>query len=193
MSMEKSPAWLRSAEVILGLITILFGVAVIAMPGLAVATLILLLSLALVFLGIREIVLGAAVTFIAKWLRAVSIVAGIVTLIFSFYVIAYPGIAALTLVLFLYVALFVRGIGLLIMGGAAGVMSKRLRAGSIVAGLISLVLAVVFLSFPGLAIATLILLLSIGLVITGLEVLVAGITGRTLVSVITGSTATVKA
>ena len=193
MSMEKSPAWLRSAEVILGLITILFGVAVIAMPGLAVATLILLLSLALVFLGIREIVLGAAVTFIAKWLRAVSIVAGIATLIFSFYVIAYPGIAALTLVLFLYVALFVRGIGLLIMGGAAGVMSKRLRAGSIVVGLISLVLAVVFLSFPGLAIATLILLLSIGLVITGLEVLVAGITGRTLVSVITGSTATVKA
>ena len=191
--MEKSLTWLRSAEIILGLVAILFGVAVIAMPALAVATLILLLSLALVFLGIREIILGAAVTFIAKWLRAVSVVVGILTLILSFYVIAYPGIAALTLVLFLYVALFVRGIGLLIMGGAAGVMSKRLRAGSILVGLISLVLAVVFLSFPGLAIATLILLLSIGLVITGLEVLVAGITGRTLVSVITGSTATVKA
>jgi uncharacterized membrane protein HdeD (DUF308 family) len=70
------------------------------------------------------------------------------------------------------------------MAGAAKMLPSRLRAASGTVGVLSIILAIVFLAFPALAIGTLILLLSIGLLFVGIEAIAAGVVGRTLVPVI---------
>ncbi len=192
MISEKSPYWLRAAEVVFGLVAIGLGILVIAVPGIAVATLILLLAIGLVFLGSREIAFGVAGSFLAKWLRAVSIIVGVATLIFSFYVIVFPGLARLTLVLLLYFGLFIRGLGMIALGTAGAAMSTGIRGAAIAVGLLSIILAIVFLALPALAIETLILLLSIGIVLTGIEVIAAGVTGRKITPLVTSPSSLVK-
>jgi uncharacterized membrane protein HdeD (DUF308 family) len=89
-----------------------------------------------------------------------------------------------TLVVLLYFALFVRGVAALSMAGAAKMLPPRLRAASAAVGVLSIVLALVFLVFPGLAIGTLIFLLSIGLLFVGVEAIAAGAVGREIVPLI---------
>jgi uncharacterized membrane protein HdeD (DUF308 family) len=178
---EKMPGWTRAAEIILGLVSLVAGFYVLVYPGVAVLTLILLLSIGLIFLGSRDIVLGAMSSFLPKWLRASNILLGLLAFVLSVIVIAEPGFAVLTLVLLLYLALFFRGVAGISMGWAAKHFSNAWRGLSVGVGVLSIVLAIVFLALPSLAVATLIVLLSVGLVITGLEYVVVGVIGRELV------------
>lgn len=178
---EKMPNWTRAAEIILGLVSLAAGFYVLVYPGIAVLTLILLLSIGLIFLGTRDIVLGATGSFLPKWLRASNIVLGLLAFVLSVIVIAEPGFAVLTLVLLLYLALFFRGVAGISMGWAAKHFSKAWRGLSVGVGILSIVLAIIFLALPSLAVATLIVLLSVGLLITGLEYVVVGVVGRELV------------
>ena len=184
VAIEKMPGWTRTAEIVLGLVSLFAGFLVLAYPGLAFFTLIAILAVGLIFLGSRDIVLGAMATFLPRWLRAADIVFGVLAFILSAIVIASPGVAVTTLVIFLYFALFVRGVAALTMAGAGKMFPSRLRAASGVVGVLSIVLAIVFLAFPGLAIGTLIFLLSIGLLFVGIEAIAAGVVGRELVPVI---------
>jgi uncharacterized membrane protein HdeD (DUF308 family) len=184
IAIEKMPGWVRAAEIVLGLVSLVAGLLVIAFPGLAIFTLIVLLSVGLIFLGSRDIVLGAMGTFLPKWLRAADIVFGVLAFILSVIVIASPGVAVTTLVIFLYFALFVRGVAAISMAGAAKMFSSRLRAASAIAGILSIILALVILAFPALAIATIVLLLSLGLLFVGIEAIVAGVIGREIVPVV---------
>jgi len=89
-----------------------------------------------------------------------------------------------TLVIFLYFALFVRGIAALTMEGAGKMFPTRLRASSGIVGVLSILLAIIFLAFPALTIGTLIFLLSIGLLFVGIEAIAAEVVGREIVPVI---------
>jgi len=122
------------------------------------------------------------------WLRAANIVLGILVFVLSVVVIAEPGFAVLTLVLLLYIALFVRGVAGISLGATAKIFSTPLRAASIGVGVLSVILSLVFLALLGLAVATLILLLSIGLLITGLEAIAAGVIGREIVPLVSALT-----
>ena len=184
VAVEKMPKWTRAAEIILGLVSLIAGVFVIIYPGIAVLSLILLLSIGLIFLGWRDIVIGAIGKMLPTWLRAAYIILGVLVFILSVVVIAEPGFAVLTLVLLLYLALFFRGVAGITLGATAKMFSTPLRAASIAVGALSIVLAIIFLAAPGLAVATLILLLSIGLFITGVEAIAAGAIGREIIPLI---------
>jgi len=184
VAIEKMPGWTRAAEIVLGLVSLLAGLLVLAYPGLAFFTLVAILAVGLIFLGSRDIVLGAMGTFLPRWLRAADIVLGVLAFILSAIVIASSGVAVTTLVIFLYFALFVRGVAALTMAGAGKTFPSRLRAASGVVGVLSIILAIIFLAFPALAIGTLIFLLSIGLLFVGIEAVAAGVVGRELVPVI---------
>lgn len=178
------PGWTRAAEVVLGLVSLVAGIWVLAYPGLAVLSLILLLSIGLIFLGWRDVVVGVMGKFLPTWLRAADIVFGILAFVLSVVVIFSPGVAVTTLVVLLYFALFVRGVAALSMAGAARMLPPRLRAASAAVGVLSMILALVFLVFPGLAIGTLIFLLSIGLLFVGIEAIATGVIGREIVPII---------
>jgi uncharacterized membrane protein HdeD (DUF308 family) len=184
VAIEKMPGWVRAAEIVLGIVSVVTGIWVLAYPGLAVLTLILLLSIGLIFLGWRDVVLGVMGKFLPRWLRAADIVFGILAFVLSVIVIASPGVAVTTLVVLLYFALFVRGVAALSMAGGARMLSPRLRAASAAVGVLSIALALVFLVFPGLAIGTLVFLLSIGLLFVGIEAIAAGVIGREIVPLI---------
>jgi len=185
IAIEKMPSWIRTAEVILGLASLLAGIYVLAYPLVAVFTLIVLLAVGLIFLGARDIVLGAMGKFLPSWLRAANIVLGVLAFILSVVVINEPGFAVRTLVLLLYVVLFVRGVAGISLGGAGKQFSAMLRGLSVGAGVLSIILALVFLAMPALGVDVLIILLSLGLLITGLESIAAGVIGRKIVPVMT--------
>ena len=184
VAIEKMPDWVRVAEVILGLVSLVAGLLVIGYPGLAFFTLVAILAVGLIFLGSRDIVLGAMGKFLPTWLRAADVILGVLAFVLSVIVLASPGVAVATLVIFLYFALFVRGVAALTMAGAGKSLPTRSRAASGVVGVLSIVLAIIFLAFPALAIRTLIFLLSIGLLFVGLEAIAAGVVGREIVPVI---------
>jgi uncharacterized membrane protein HdeD (DUF308 family) len=184
IAVEKMPGWIRTAEIVLGLVSLFAGALVIAYPGLGFFTLEVILAVGLIFLGSRDVVLGAVGAFLPKWLRAADIVFGVLAFILSVIVIASPGVAATTLVIFLYFALFVRGVAAIFMAQAGKMFSTRLRAASAVAGVLSIILAIVFLAYPGLAIGTLIFVLSVGLLFVGIESIAAGVIGREIVPAI---------
>lgn len=184
VAVEKMPKWMRAAEIILGLVSLIAGIFVIIYPGIAVLSLILLLSIGLIFLGWRDVIIGAIGKMLPTWMRAAYIILGVLVFILSAVVIAEPGFAVLTLVLLLYLALFFRGVAGITLGATAKMFSTPLRAASIAVGALSIVLAIIFLFAPGLAVATLILLLSIGLFITGVEAIAAGAIGREIVPLI---------
>ena len=183
VAIEKMPGWTRAAEIILGLVSLVAGIWVLAYPGLAVLTLILLLSIGLIFLGWRDILLGAMGKYLPKWLRAADIIFGVLAFVLSVVVIASPGVAVLTLVTILYVALFVRGVAGLSMA-AVKMIAPRLRAASAAVGVLSIILAIVALAYPGLAIGALVFLLSVGLLFVGIEAIAAGVIGREVVPLI---------
>ena len=186
IAVEKMPSWIRAAEVILGVVSLVAGVYVLAYPGVAIATLILLLAVGLIFLGWRDIVLGAMGKFLPSWLSGANVILGLLAFILSVIVIAEPGFAVLTLILILYAALFVRGVAGVAMGAWAKQFSMSLRGLSVGVGVLSIILAIVFLAVPALAVATLVVLLSVGLLITGLEYIAAGAIGRKIVPVAVG-------
>src|SRR2546427_9338393 len=171
------PGWTRAAEVVLGLVSLFAGALVLAYPGLGFFTLVAILAVGLIFLGSRDIVLGAMGTFLPRWLRAADIVFGVLAFILSAIVIASPGVAVTTLVIFLYFALFVRGVAALTMAGAGKMFPSRSRAASGIVGVLSIILAVVFLAFPVLTIGILILILSIGILFFGIEAVATGLLG----------------
>ena len=188
MEMQKTPSWLRAVEIVFGIIAIGLGLLVASDPGLGFATLILLLAVGLVFLGAREIAFGIIGTHIPGWLRGVSIVAGALSFVLSLIVISFPGLAALTLVFLLYFALFIRGLGLIGLGAGGKMMLVQHRGLSVGVGILGIILAIIFLVFPGLAILTLVFILAVGISITGIEAIWAGVTGRSFSAVITGRT-----
>lgn len=183
IAIEKMPSWIRTAEVILGLVSLLAGVYVLVYPLVAVFTLIVLLAVGLILLGSRDIVLGAMGKFLPGWLRAGNIILGVLAFVLSVVVISEPGFAVRTLVLLLYVVLFVRGVAGISLGAAGKQFSSLLRGLSAGVGVLSIILAIVFLALPALAVDTLIILLSLGLLITGLESIAAGVIGRKIVPV----------
>src|SRR5438445_1651361 len=181
--MEKMPRWVRIAEIVLGLVSLLAGLLVIAYPGLAFFTLVAILAAGLIFLGSRDIVLGAMGTFLPGWLPIADIVFGVLAFVLSVIVLASPGVAVATLVIFLYFALFVRGIAALTMAGAGKMFPTRLRVGSGIVGVLSILLAISFLAFPALAIGRLIFLLSIGLLFVGIDSVALGVVEQSLATV----------
>jgi len=183
IAIEKMPSWIRAAEIILGLVSLLAGIYVLAYPLVAVFTLIVLLAVGLIFLGARDIVLGAMGKFLPSWLRAANIVLGVLAFVLSVVVINEPGFAVRTLVLLLYVVLFVRGVAGISLGAAGKQFSAMLRGLSVGVGVLSIILAIVFLAVPALGVDVLIILLSLGLLITGLESIATGVIGRKIVPV----------
>ena len=178
------PGWVRLAEIVLGLVSLVAGILVIAYPGLGFFTLVAILAVGLIFLGWRDIVLGAMGKYLPAWLRPANIVLGVLAFVLSAIVIASPGVAIFTLVVLLYFALFVRGVSAVSMAAAAKMLSTRLRSASAAVGVLSIILALVILAFPGLLIGTLIFLLSLGLFFVGIEAIAAGVIGREIVPLI---------
>jgi uncharacterized membrane protein HdeD (DUF308 family) len=165
---EKSSMWLRILEIIAGVIILVLAGYVIAYPLATVATLILFLAIALIILGIAYFIRVFA-KGISGWRRLLNLILSALAIIIAAYIAAYPAIyGSLTLV-------YLFGLALLFAGIAS---AARGTIGGIVVGILGIIIGFVVIIFPGVGLATIVLLVAVFLVIFGLESIISGIVGR---------------
>jgi len=174
----KQPGWLRALEIVTGLLTIVLGVLVFVFPGWGVATLVLLLSIGLFFIGIRSISL-LVYSNLSKSLRVVSAISGILSLILAVLVVLFPGYGALGLLILVSCGLIVYGSGRIFLAYALKETIGWLRPMGVAVGVVDIILSVFVLVLPGLALTTFAVLLAVVLLLSGAEMIVSGAIGRT--------------
>jgi uncharacterized membrane protein HdeD (DUF308 family) len=155
-----------------------FGVLVLVFPGWAIETLILLLSIGLFFAGIRAIALVGH-SSLSMGLRALSVISGIISLIFAAVVALFPGYGALSLLILVSFGLMVYGFGRIFLVSTLKSTAGWLRGMIVAVGVLDIILSVVVVLLPGLALLTLALILSVALLVSGVEMIVSGAIGRT--------------
>jgi len=178
MSLTKQPNWLRALEIVTGLLSIVAGAIVLGFPGLGVATLVILLSIGLIFMGVRSIA-PAGFRSLSSGLKVLSVISGIMALIIAVLVVLFPGYGVLTLLVFVSFGLIVYGVGRISLTYMLKATAGWIRGMSVAAGVIAIILSVIVLLLPGLALLTFAAVLSVALLVSGVEMIISGAIGRT--------------
>ena len=171
----KSSDWVRAARVVLGLIAILAALIVLSLPGLAIFTLLLLLAFALTFLGVARIAHSAAEKSWSKGHRVLHAAGGVLALILGVIVLGFPALGASTLVFLLAFGLLCYGIVSLVIGSALKILSKRVRALSVIVGALSIIFAFTIFVFPAIGLLTLVVWLAVSFLLNGIESVISGV------------------
>ena len=87
MTIEKSPNWVRMAQIGLGLVILILAIIVLINPFIGSISIILFLGLLLLFAGIEKIVSGMVLSGKS---RIASIGLGIIVIIVSLIALAFP-------------------------------------------------------------------------------------------------------
>ena len=191
MSQNKSSGGVRALEIILGLIAIAIGVIILIYPGLAIATIIFLLGIALLLVGLFRFFWGLVARNISGGARAAAILIGLIAIAVAAIVILYPSYAAITLVVFIAIAVLIYGVGRIAIGATARQLGGGIRGLLVGTGLLMAIIGLLVLFYPGLGIAFLAVLLSIAFLFIGIESIAAGAVGaRYVPQVPSGSTMT---
>ena len=175
-SMDKSPGWLRAVQIGLGIIVVILSIYALTYPAAAFVSLVIILGIILIIVGIDKIISGI---FLHIRNRGATIGLGIVVLIFSFIVMAFPIFATWMIIIFLGIALLFAG-GASIAQGFSGKESGWKRAFLIGVGALLIIIGIMVLVSPLFGAAFAGIVIAIGLLIAGIEMIAAGATGRRL-------------
>jgi uncharacterized membrane protein HdeD (DUF308 family) len=175
----KSPGWYRILQLVFGLIAIGLSVAALTFPVSAIATIVIFLSIVLLFIGIERIAAGISAPSGSKTSRFANVGLGILVIALSIVVMAYPIQAGAFLIFFGALALLFNGIARIIHGFVDKNNRGWIRSALIGVGIISIAIASAVLAHPvGIGIPLLAFLISIGLLIVGLEMIALGVAGK---------------
>ena len=172
--MDKSPGWMRGLQIGFGILVVILSIYALAYPGAAFVSLVLILGIILFIVGIEKIVSGI---FLPIKGRGATIGLGILVLIFAGFVIAFPGFATWIITIFIGIALLFGGAASIAQGfsGRESGWKKAFLIGVgallIIIGIMVLVSPVFGAQFAGIVIA-------IGLLIAGIQMIAVGATGR---------------
>ena len=175
-SMDKSPGWMRGVQIGLGILVVILSIYALAYPGATFVSLVYILGIILIIVGIEKIIAGIFLPIKGK---GASIGLGILVLIFAGLVIAFPGFATWIITVFIGIALLFGGAASIVQAfsGRESGWKKAFLIGVgallIIIGIIVLVSPVFGAQFAGFIVA-------IGLLIAGIQMIVAGATGRKL-------------
>jgi uncharacterized membrane protein HdeD (DUF308 family) len=185
--MEKNilmqPGWLRGFEIVTGLLSMVLGVLVLVFPDWGVSTLVVMLSFGLMFAGFRSISL-VGYSDVSRGVRAVSVISGIITLIVALLVFAFPSFGVLTLIILVSSGLLVYGVGRVFLAYKLTGTIGWLRGMIAAVGVIDIILSIVVLVLPSLALQILAVILALVLLVSGAEMIVSGVIGRTWIGAI---------
>jgi len=168
------PRWFRVVEIIFGLSSAVISLVVIVDPGYGAQNLVPLLSLALIFTAFRMIAAGGVKERL-KSLEVLGMVgSGVIALTLVIAVVLVPGLSLQTLVLLLAVSLTFQGLGRMLYS-AGRERPRWLRGSSLVTGIAMVILAAVVEFVRGLALLTLVELLALTVLASGVEAVVSGL------------------
>jgi uncharacterized membrane protein HdeD (DUF308 family) len=174
LTFEKSPGWVRVAQIVLGILTIILSIYALAFPAVAFVSVVWILVIILFFVGIEKIITGI---FLPQRSKAATIGLGILVLIFAGLALAFPVATAFTVIIFIGIALLFTGIARLV-EGFSGKNSGWSKAFLIGVGILSIVLSIAVMVSPAFGAALAGVIIAIALLITGIQMVAAGVSGR---------------
>jgi uncharacterized membrane protein HdeD (DUF308 family) len=175
MSNSKSPGWVRAAQIGLGAIVIILSISILAQPAIATVSLIVIAAVILLIIGIERIIYGI---FIRHRSRLPTIGFGILVIILAGIAIAFPVWTTVLLIYLIAFALLFDGISRVAHGVGDKESRGWARGFSIGVGILEIILSIMILVSPAIGAALVGILIGIALLIVGIQVVVAGISGR---------------
>ena len=175
VSETKSPGWMRAAQIGLGVIALVLSVYILAYPVLTFVTIVLLLGVVLFVVGVERIIQGIVAPGKSRW---GTIGLGILVLIISIIVMAFPGAFGVFLIILLAIGLLFDGIARVYHGATDKTRGRWSRIFSIAAGVIEIGLSLVILAAPVIGAELTSFLLAIALLIVGIQIIASGVSGR---------------
>ena len=175
-TLTKSDGWVRAVEIGLGIIVVILAIYALAYPGATFVSLVWILGIILFIVGIDRIITGI---FLPIQGKGATIGLGILVLIFAGLVIAYPGFATWIITVFLGIALLFGG-GASIAQAFSGRESGWRKAFLFGVGILLIIIGIIVLVSPVFGAQFAGFIVAIGLLIAGIEMIVAGSTGKKL-------------
>jgi uncharacterized membrane protein HdeD (DUF308 family) len=176
-SLDKSPGWLRGAQIGLGILVVILSIYALAYPGAAFVSLVLILGIILFIVGIEKIISGIFLPIKGK---GATIGLGILVLIFAGFVIAFPGFATWIITVFIGIALLFSGAAS-IAQAFSGRESGWKKAFLIGVGALLIILGIMVLVSPVFGAQFAGFVIAIGLLIAGIQMIAVGATGRKMI------------
>jgi uncharacterized membrane protein HdeD (DUF308 family) len=164
-------------KIAIGILSIVVGILVIARPVNTLFFVAVLFGIQLVILGIVRIVMAASVSGVSGWLKILSIVLGILTIIAGVICFTRPQASLIILAILLAAGWIADGIGDLARG------FSRERSGGertylIILGIVSIIAGLVVVIFPGPSLVLLAQVAGVALLIIGALTCLSAIMAR---------------
>ncbi len=177
-SRQKSPNWLRYVQVGLGAISIILSIVILAFPGIAVYTIIQILSIALLIIGIERIATGIA-PLPNRSSRIANIGLGALAIAVALAVISFPVFTAGLLVTLAAISLLFVGIARIVQGVRNKDAPRWSRGFIVGVGVLSIAVSLLVIAHPiSFGVRLLGFMISIALLINGIQMIALGIGGR---------------
>jgi len=167
-----TPTWSRALLVIFGLVAIVASIFVLALPGIALLTLVFLLSFSLLFVGLSRIARGVSLKALSKGHRVLDLLVGLLGIAIGIVVFLFPLLGIGTLIFILAFATMLIGISSVAIGASVSQLTRGVRALDLISGFLAIVLSLIVLVNPAAAILSLVFLLSVSFMISGIESIV---------------------
>ena len=120
-----TPTWSRAFLVIFGLLAIAASIFVLALPGIALLTLVILLSVSLLFVGLSRVARGISLRELSRGHRVLDVLAGLLGIAIGIIVFLFPLLGIGTLVFMLAFATMIYGIVSVAIGAVGESVGKR--------------------------------------------------------------------
>ena len=171
----KSPGWIRAVQIGLGAVAVILSIFILINPALATVSIVLIASIILLIVGIEQVILGL---FVKQKSRFVSIGLGVLVIILSSILIAYPKGTTVLLIYILAFALLFNGASRLIHGWRDRLRRGWSRGFRIGVGALEIGLSIAILVSPNIGATLVGIIIAIALLIAGIQIIIAGIFAR---------------
>ena len=176
--MSISPNWLRGVQISLGIITVILSIYALAFPAVTFVAIIVLLAIILFIVGIEMIISGMFLSAKGRW---TTIGLGVVILIFAGLAISFPVATAFIVTIFVGIGLIFNGAARIV-DGVSGKHNGWAKYFLIGVGILSIIIGAIVLSSPLLGAVFAGIIIAIGLLITGIQMIAVGASGRRMMS-----------
>ena len=176
LSYTRSPGWLRGVQIGLGILVIALSIFALAFPAYTFLSVIVILSIILFFVGIEKIITGMFLPSKSRW---TTVGLGILVLIFAGLAISFPEATALIVTIFVGIGLIFNGCARIV-EGISGKHSGWAKFFLIGVGILSIVIGTIVLASPLFGAVFVGLIIAIGLLITGIQMIAVGAAGRSI-------------
>lgn len=176
--METSPGWLRGIQIGLGIITVILAMYALAFPAVTFLAVIVILAIILFIVGIEKIITGIFLPVKGRW---ATMGFGILVLIFAGLAISFPVATAIVVTVFVGIGLIFNGCARIV-EGVSGKHSGWAKFFLVGVGILSIIIGAVVIASPLFGAVFVGIIIAIGLLITGIQMIAVGVAGRKMIS-----------